>query len=84
MSSSTDAVVPPAAESFRGPLASIFEGQAGVAPGALAGALPALLRDPAEALPVPSASDRSAWPGAVDPVTAATILERAAADIRLP
>ena len=44
MSSSTDAVVPPAAESFRGPLASIFERQAGVAPGALAGVLPSLLR----------------------------------------
>ncbi|WP_457101756.1 heparinase II/III domain-containing protein [Microbacterium sp. P5_E9] len=84
MSSSTDAVVPPATESFRGPLASIFERQAGVAPGALADALPSLLRHPAEALPVPPASDRSAWPRAADAATAAAILERAEADLGLP
>ena len=84
MVSSVDAFVPLAAAGFRGPLASTFERQIGAAPGALAAALPALLRDPADALPVPPASDRPAWPGAVDAMTAATILERAAADIRLP
>ena len=80
----TDVVDPPVAESFRGPLASTFERQTGVAAGALPGVLASLLRDPADALPVPPASDRSAWPGAVEPVTAAAILERASADIGLP
>ena len=73
-----------AAETFRGPLASMFERQCGAALGALADVLPSLLRHPAESLPVAPASDRSAWPGAADTATAAAILERADADLGLP
>ena len=84
--SHTDAVVPPAAAYGSGaPWPSAFERQAGAAPGALAGALPPLLRAPADALPGAAGSPigrRGRVPST--PLTAAAVLERAAADIRLP
>src|SRR4051794_40825398 len=65
---------------FRGPLADVFERQAGALPDVLR----SLLKAPADALPVPPAADRSAWPGAVDAPTAAAVLARASADVGLP
>ncbi len=71
-------------EPFRGPLAAAYEPELGGGRGAIAWSLARLLRDPAVALPVPPASDRSVWPGGVDAATADGILERAAAEIERP
>ena len=71
-------------EPFRGPLAAAFERETGPSAGALASSLRRLLREPAAALPVPPASDRSMWPSGVDAATAAGILERASAETTRP
>lgn len=84
MVAQTDAVDLRTAASFRGPLADVFERQAGVARGGLPSVLPSLLRAPGDALPVPPGADRSGWPGAVDAPTADAVLARASADIGLP
>ena len=71
---------------FTGPLAAAFAARTGD-DAVRAAALASLLVDPARALPVPPASDRSAWSpdeGRADHETVAAVLARARADLGTP
>src|SRR4051812_48773865 len=65
------------AQTFMGPLAALF------ATDDPAAELSAILLPPTEALPVPAASDRSAW-SAVDPGTVKDLVARAERDLSVP
>ncbi len=75
-------------DGFSGPLAAVFERQAGTDPdGSFTAALGALLAPSDRALPVPPADARSVWDldtGAADRSTMLDVLRRADADLGIP